>query len=166
MPEKRGGGGEPGNSGLRLRNATPEDAQHLAGLVEAAYGHYVERLGVRPRPMNADYAEVAERSGVTVAEEEGEIVGLIVCEVTAEGFGVDNVAVAPSQQGRGVGRALLEHAEEAALRSGFSSIYLFTHEKMTENLARYARIGYVEFDRRAAAAGRIVYLRKALHPLR
>jgi ribosomal protein S18 acetylase RimI-like enzyme len=99
---------------------------------------------------------------VTVAELEREIVGLIVLEVTDEGFLIDNVAVDPGRQGTGVGRALLEEAEVAARRAGFNSIYLYTHEKMTENLTLYARIGYVEYDRRVDEGHTRVFLRKDL----
>lgn len=82
--------------------------------------------------------------------------------VDDEGFLLDNVAVDPAHRGSGVGRALLEHAEAAARRAGFDSIYLYTHEKMTENLALYARIGYVEYDRRSHGEANLVYLRKDL----
>jgi ribosomal protein S18 acetylase RimI-like enzyme len=99
---------------------------------------------------------------VTVAERGGEIVGLIVLAITDEGFAVDNVAVHPAQQGRGVGRALLEHAEAEARRDGFHSLYLYTHKRMTENLALYERLGYVEYDRRSHGDACLVYLRKAL----
>ena len=148
---------------LSLRPATPADAPMLAELVAAAYGHYVARLGGPPRPMTDDYAEVVRRSRVTVAERGGEIVGLIVLGVDDEGFFIDNVAVDPSHQGRGVGRALLEHAELAASSAGFDSIYLYTHERMTENLALYSRTGYVEYERRPHGDARLVYLRKQLN---
>jgi ribosomal protein S18 acetylase RimI-like enzyme len=149
-------------SDVRLRPATVADVRRLTDLVAAAYGHYVERLGEPPRPMTDDYGEVIRKYEVTVAERSGEIVGLIVLGVDAEGFFVDNVAVDPSHQGGGVGRALLEHAESAARGAGFDSIYLYTHEKMTENLALYERIGYVEYDRRHLGAACLVYLRKRL----
>jgi ribosomal protein S18 acetylase RimI-like enzyme len=113
-------------------------------------------------PMTADYAEVIRNRQVTVAERHGAIVGVIVLTVTGEGFLVDNVAVHPSHRGTGLGRALLELAEEEARRAGFDSLYLFTHEQMTENLALYARIGYVEYDRRSQGAFSLVYLRKHL----
>jgi ribosomal protein S18 acetylase RimI-like enzyme len=149
-------------SDVRLRPATVADVQRLSDLVAAAYGHYVERIGEPPRPMTDDYGEVIRKYEVTVAERSGEVVGLIVLGVDAEGFFVDNVAVDPSHQGGGVGRALLEHAENAARGAGFDSIYLYTHEKMTENLALYERIGYVEYDQRLHAGARIVYMRKPL----
>ncbi len=149
-------------TGLSLRPATAADAARLHELVQAAYGHYVERLGGPPRPMVDDYATVVARGGTTVAERDGQIAGLIVLEQSDEGFFVDNVAVDPSHQGSGVGRALLEHAEREARRAGFDSVALLTHELMSENLALYRRIGYVEYDRRLHGDACLVYLRKPL----
>jgi ribosomal protein S18 acetylase RimI-like enzyme len=148
---------------VRLRPATPSDVPRLTELVNAAYGHYVERLGGPPGPMTEDYSEVVRSFRVTVAEREGEIVGLIALGIDEEGFFIHNVAVDPADQGSGVGRALLEHGEGAARREGFGAIDLYTHEKMTENLALYQRIGYVEYDRRRLDDGtHLVYLRKQL----
>jgi ribosomal protein S18 acetylase RimI-like enzyme len=146
----------------RLRSATQADVPRLTALVQAAYGHYVERIGGPPRPMTDDYSDVVRHHDVTVAERAGEVVGLIVLAADDEGFLIDNVAVDPAHQGSGVGRALLESAEAAARRNGFDSIYLFTHEGMTENLALYARIGYVEYDRRRHGGACLVYMRKKL----
>jgi GNAT superfamily N-acetyltransferase len=82
--------------------------------------------------------------------------------VTDEGFLIDVIAVLPQHQGTGLGRALLELAEREALRQGHDSIYLFTNEKMTENLALYRRIGYVEYKRESLDGRVRVYLRKPL----
>jgi ribosomal protein S18 acetylase RimI-like enzyme len=131
-------------------------------LVDAAYRHYVERIGTTPGPMTADYEEVIRNHHVTVADRDGAIEGLLVLRVTDEGFLIDNVAVHPSQRGRGLGRALLELAEAKARQAGFDSVYLYTHEKMTENLALYSRIGYVEYDRRSQGGFSLVYMRKRL----
>jgi ribosomal protein S18 acetylase RimI-like enzyme len=132
----------------------------LTELVRAAYAHYVPRLGGLPRPLTDDYAEVVRTRRVTVAERGGEVIGLVVLGVGDEGFFVDNVAVDPAHQGTGVGKALLEHAESAARTAGFDSIFLYTHERMVENLALYSRIGYVEYDRRVHGVACVVYLRK------
>jgi len=135
-------------SGYSLRPAEPADAAEIARLVDAAYGHYVQRIGMRPGPMRDDYEEVVREGVATVAERGGSIAGVIVLRVTGEGFVVDNVAVHPSERGRRLGRALLQFAEAEARRAGYDSIYLYTHEQMTENLELYSRIGYVEYDRR------------------
>jgi ribosomal protein S18 acetylase RimI-like enzyme len=151
-----------GHDPPRLRPATAADVTRLTELARAAYGHYVERLGGPPRPMTDDYAQVVRGRDVTVAERGREIVGLIVLGVDEDGFFVDNVAVDPAHRGRQIGRALLEHAEAMARRAGFDSIYLYTHELMTENLAMYSRAGYAEYDRRLHGDACLVYLRKRL----
>lgn len=145
-----------------LRSASSTDAPKVAALVNAAYGHYVERIGMPPRPMTDDYAEVIANHRVTVAFGHGNIVGVIVLTVDEEGFLIDNVAVDPSHRGKGLGKALLEFAEAEARAQGFGSIHLYTHEKMTENLAIYSGIGYVEYDRRSQGGFSLVYMRKHL----
>jgi GNAT superfamily N-acetyltransferase len=144
--------------GYRLRPATESDVPSVAALVKAAYGHYVERIGMLPRPMTDDYATVIRDRQVTVAEHDG----AIVLTVTDEGFLIDNVAVHSSRRGTGLGRVLLQFAEAEARRAGFDAIHLYTHEQMTENLALYSRIGYVEYDRRSQGAFSLVYMRKQL----
>ena len=145
-----------------FRSAIGADTSKVAALVNAAYGHYVERIGMLPRPMTDDYSEVIANQQVTVAESHGAIVGVIVLTVDDEGFLIDNVAVDPSHREKGLGKALLEFAEAEARRGGFDSIDLYTHEKMTENLALYSRIGYVEYDRRSQGEFSLVYMRKRL----
>ena len=147
---------------LHLRPATAADAPRLTDVVQAAYGHYVERIGGPPRPLLDDYDEVVRRHAVTVAERDGEIVGLIVLVDDAEGFSVDNVAVDPADQGGGVGGVLLAHAEAEGRRRGVDAIHLLTHELMTENLELYAYLGYTEYDRRSYGEGSLVYMRKPL----
>ena len=58
-----------------FRPAIGADASKVSALVNAAYGHYVERIGMLPGPMTDDYAEVIRSSQVTVAESHGAIVG-------------------------------------------------------------------------------------------
>jgi N-acetylglutamate synthase-like GNAT family acetyltransferase len=151
--------------GHALRGATDADAADVAALVDEAYEHWVERLGTVPRPMTEDYAEVIRERRVTVAESDGTIVGVLVLDVTDEGFVIDNVAVHPSVRGTGLGRTLLELAESEARCAGFDSIYLYTHEKASDNIALYSRIGYVEYDRRSEGDFSIVFMRKRLGPV-
>jgi len=146
-----------------FRRAGPSDAPAVAALVDAAYRPYVERIGITPGPMTDDYQQVIRDYRVTVAEQgAAAIAGMIVLRITGEGFLIDNVAVHPTHRGRGLGRALLDLAEAEARRGGFDSVYLYTHEKMTENLALYSKIGYAEYDRRPRDGFSLVYLRKHL----
>jgi N-acetylglutamate synthase-like GNAT family acetyltransferase len=110
-----------------LRSAKEPDASKVATLVDAAYGHYVERIGILPRPMTDDCAEVIANQRVTVAESRGTTVGVIVLNVDEEGFLIDNVAVDPAHRGQGLGKALLEFAEAKALaRASIPFIYTRT----------------------------------------
>lgn len=145
-----------------IRKATDLDLSAVSACVNAAYRHYVDRIGRPPGPMLEDYADVIARHQVAVVETEGIVAGVIVLARTAEGFLLDNVAVLPEFQGRGIGRRLLEFAEDEARRQGYRDIYLYTHEKMTENQALYRKIGYVEYDRRFEKGLSRVYMKKQL----
>jgi ribosomal protein S18 acetylase RimI-like enzyme len=145
-----------------LRPAAGSDADAVSALVERAYGPYVDRIGMLPGPMTEDYAAVIRDKRVTLAERDGAIVGLLVLDADDEGFVIDNVAVDPAVRGTGLGRTLLELAEAEARRAGVDSIHLYTHEAMTENLDLYARIGYVEYDRRSFGEFSLVFMRKSL----
>lgn len=93
-------------------------------------------------------------------ESGGKVAGILMLDRTSEGFLLENVAVDPAHKGKGLGKALLELAEAEAKRAGFDSIYLYTHEKMTENRDLYAKIGYVEYERRVEAGLPRVFMRK------
>jgi ribosomal protein S18 acetylase RimI-like enzyme len=145
-----------------LRRAEESDASQVAELVDAAYVHYVDRIGRLPGPMTQDYRRVIRDADVTIAVRGETLLGVLVLNVTDEGFVIENVAVRPTDRGLGLGKALLELAEDEARRAGFTSIYLYTHEKMTENQALYSRIGYVEYNRRSQGDFALVYMRKRL----
>ncbi|MGJ7502551.1 GNAT family N-acetyltransferase [Variovorax sp. ZT5P49] len=142
-----------------IRRATESDATSVAACAVEAFRHYIPRLGLTPIPMTKDYGVAIANAQVWVATQQDQTVAALVLDVTDEGFLID---VLPQHQGTGVGRALLELAEQEALRQGHDSIYLFTNEKMTENRALYERIGYVEYKRLAFAERTRVFLRKPL----
>ncbi len=77
---------------------------------------------------------------------------------------LDTIALMPVAQGRGMGGQMLAYAEQAALAAGYGFITLYTHERMSENLALYRHCGYVETHRAQEGGFRCVYLRKALNP--
>lgn len=147
---------------LQLRPATVADVRAISSCVAAAYGPYIPRMGQAPAPMLEDYQAVVQTREVHVGENDGCIVAVLVLAQTNEGFLLDNIAVHPEHQGRGIGRQLLEFAESRALQAGFGSIYLYTNVAMTENLRLYARIGYAEFARRTEKGLSRVYMRKRL----
>ena len=153
---------DPLVAGFAIRRAVTADADGISGCVDRAYAHYVARIGKKPSPMLEDYAGVIARNRVFVAELDGDLAGMLVLAAAEEGFLLETIAVDPLHQGKGAGRALLELAEAEARATGHASIYLYTHEKMSENLSLYARIGYVEYDRRVKHGYGRVFMRKKL----
>ncbi len=146
-----------------IRLAEPADQAAIETIVRAAYAVYIPRIGKPPGPMLDDYAQLIADGAVSVIEEAGgEIAALIVLMPKPDHLLLDNIAVRPDRQGRGFGRALIEHAEREANRLGFPEIRLYTHEKMTENIALYTRIGFVETGRRSDGGYDRVFMTKAL----
>lgn len=140
----------------------------MQGIAERAYAPYVERMGGRrPGPMDADYASLVTEAETWVAEDDGEIIGLLVLVHEADGMLLDGVAVLPSSQGLGTGRALLTLAEERARAAGHRRIRLYTHVTMVENQRLYERMGYVE-TRRSEEHGfaRVFYEKRLPGPIR
>jgi len=87
---------------------------------------------------------------------------VLVLAETSDGFLLENVAVVPSRQGEGIGSALLALGEQEARARGHTSLHLYTNEKMSENIARYVKAGYVEYERRQEVGFCRVFLRKEL----
>lgn len=147
---------------MTTRTAHPADVPALEQLAAAAYEPYTPRIGRPPAPMVADYAAAVHAGHTWVAEHDGAVVGLLVLVEQPDHVLLENVAVHPAAQGSGVGRLLMQLAEEQARTAGFTEIRLYTNEAMTENLAYYPRHGYLETHRVGEDGFRRVYFRKTL----
>ena len=130
-----------------IRRATEADVARIAAIARAAYTKYVPRIGREPPPMLADFAAAIAAGHVVVLEINGTVEGYLISWPKMEAYFVDNIAVEPAHQGLGLGRALMEYAVREAKRHNLSAIRLCTNSTMTENLAIYAHMGFVETHR-------------------
>jgi len=145
-----------------IRQAGPEDRAAIEAIVQAAYAPYIPRIGRKPGPMLDDY-EVLIADGRVHVLVDGEIVrGLVILIPDGDALLLDNVAVDPRAQGRGYGRMLLNFAEAEARRAGVRTLRLYTNEAMTENIALYGRLGFVETHRAVEKGLRRIYMTKVL----
>jgi ribosomal protein S18 acetylase RimI-like enzyme len=146
-----------------IRRAGPPDRAAVEAIVAAAYAIYVERIGKPPGPTFDDYAAMIEAGAVSVwAESDGVIAALIVLLAKPDHLLLDNIAVRPERQGRGLGRALIGFAETEARRLGHAELRLYTHATMTENIALYRRLGFAETGRGQQAGYDRIFMTKRL----
>ncbi|MFJ9388452.1 GNAT family N-acetyltransferase [Nocardioides sp. NPDC101246] len=146
-----------------IRPAEPADAPRLREIARAAYAKYVERIWLEPDPMGADYEEAIESAEVWVAMVDDDVAGYAVTRYPGDdGVLLEDLAVAPDHQGRGIGRALVAHVEARAVGRGAAYVELFTHEAMTKNRRLYARLGYEEIGYLVEIGYRRVLMEKTL----
>jgi N-acetylglutamate synthase-like GNAT family acetyltransferase len=147
-----------------IRGARRSESGTLSDLARAAYASYVERMkGTEPAPMREDYCSLIDAGHqVWVAEQDGNVVGILVLKTKSDHLLLDNVAVTPTAQGTGVGAQLLKFAEARAREQDLREIRLYTNQAMTENVAYYAHHGFVETHRATDHGYHRVYFTKHL----
>ena len=125
-----------------LRRAVAADAAAVQALTRQAYAKWVPLIGREPKPMQADYERAVREHRIDLALLGGALAGLIETIDRPDHLLIENVAVAPAFQGRGVGRRLMAHAEQLAAEQGHAELRLYTNARFEENVALYRRLGY------------------------
>ncbi|MBL8593304.1 MAG: GNAT family N-acetyltransferase [Devosia sp.] len=148
---------------VQIRLAEPHEAGAIAAIVMAAYAKWVPLLGREPMPMRVDYEKAVREHRFDLAVEGDTILGLIETVPHPDHLWIDNVAVAPAAQGRGIGRMLLDFTEARALAAGFPELRLVTNGVFESNIALYSRIGFVVDRIEDFMNGKAVYMRKSFH---
>ena len=130
-----------------IRKATRNDVRAVVEIVTAAYAPLTARMDKPPAPMLDDYPARIAEGVVDVWDDGGVVLGMIILVDLDDALMLENVAVSPNAQGRGVGRDLVAYAEAQARSRGHKRICLYTHVTMTENQRMYAQLGYAETSR-------------------
>lgn len=159
---RRGSVTEPGTIEPALRRAGPDDAAAIETLVAAAYRPYTPLLGRTPMPMLTDYAIGVRERDVWILATGAAIVGVLDLVAHADHLWIDNLAIDPVWQGRGLGRRLLLHAEAEARARDLPEVRLLTNEHYHRNLAIYAAFGYRETHRAPHLGSDLVHFRKVI----
>ena len=147
-----------------IRRAQAPDRAAVEAIVAAAYAVYIERIGRKPGPMLDDYRRLIAHGAVNVLLEADAIAAIIVLLPKADHLLLDNIAVRPERQGSDLGRRLIEFAEDESRRLGLAELRLYTHVRMSENIALYKRLGFEETGRGNVAGYDRVFMRKRLSP--
>lgn len=141
----------PSDVGIIVAPVTAQDVGELLTLQRAAYASEAQvyddpHLPALVQTFDELVTELASSTALKAVLGH-RIIGAVRAGVGAGGvLHVGRLVVAPDQQGRGVGTALLDAVERAA-PPGVRTAALFTGDRSTANLGLYARAGYVEHHR-------------------
>ena len=150
---------------MKLRRAWLADVAEITTLVRSAYARHVPRIGREPMPMTADYGAAVRAHQVWVQDAADGIVAVLELIPAVDHLLVENIAVRPALQGKGIGRGLMAFAEREAHRQGLPEMRLFTNARMFENIALYTRLGFHETGREAFKDSVLVHMAKRLAPV-
>ncbi|QQU15263.1 GNAT family N-acetyltransferase [Enterococcus casseliflavus] len=121
-----------------IRPITPNEAYPWVWLLDAD-------------PEKAVVESYLYNSQTLVYEEAGEMIGVLVYQNQGKNWEIMNVAVSPEKQGMGIGRQLLQAAEEAILSQHLGAkrpiVVIKTGSLPSAALTLYQKQGYVEKER-------------------
>jgi GNAT superfamily N-acetyltransferase len=131
---------------VRVRAATPTDAEALVQLINAAFvveqpifdGDRVDLQGVHALIDKGTFLVAADSTSLQLS-------GCVYLEPRGERCYLGLLSVAPSRQGKGLGRQLAAAAEEFARNAGCHTMDLrIISPRLDSLLPLYKRLGYTE----------------------
>ena len=144
---------ESHNIEIKLRDARPDELEHVAKLLVAAYQEYEEFMPADRwdwyRNDIIDISSRKEDSELIIAEVRNKIAGAVTLfpQGSNNGWpagwaGIRLLAVHPDYRDRGIGRALMEKCIRRCRERGTKTIGLHTTELMKVSRAMCERIGF------------------------
>lgn len=135
------------SAGVLIRRALATDAELLLA-IERSSGEAFRAVPdlawiADDDVMSAEqHAHLMANGAVWVATRNARLVGFISAEMAERHWHIWQMAVEREEQGRGVGRALLDTLAQAARASGVSTVTLTTFRDVPWNAPFYARSGF------------------------
>ncbi|MEV8025051.1 GNAT family N-acetyltransferase [Microbacterium sp. NPDC080220] len=154
-------------STARIRPISVDDAGEVLTLQRAAFVQEAliyDAVDMPPLTQTLDEvrAELEDNLGCVALDGE-RMVGCVRARVDGDLLLIGRIAIAPDQQGSGLGTALLSAVEERGREAGATTAELFTGSLSEANLRLYEREGYEESERVPGDDGTAqVFLRKQL----
>jgi GNAT superfamily N-acetyltransferase len=128
---------------VHVRDATDDDATAIAALVNQAF--LVERFFVDgDRTSPAEISRRLDKGTFLLAETEGRLVACVYVELRGERGYFGMLSVDPSRQGEGLGRLLIDAAEDRCRSRGCRRMEIHVVDVREELPPFYRRLGYVE----------------------
>lgn len=130
---------------LRIRPATAADQDRLIPLINDAFGR-AETFMTGPRIDPARMIDAMKKGTILMAEDDdGVLLASIYTEIRGEGHGyIGMLAVDPARQGGGIGRRMMEAAEEHLRANGCKYVDIRVLSLRPELPPIYRRMGFIE----------------------
>lgn len=153
-------------SDVTIRPIHPDDAGEVLTLQRAAFVSEAQIYGdpdmpVLTQTLDEVRVELAENLGC-VAVRDARIVGAARARSDGALLLIGRIAIAPDQQGEGIGSMLLAALEDRGREAGCTEAELFTGSLSEANLRLYEREGYRESERVPGDGSDQIFLRKPL----
>jgi len=133
----------PGMASMRIRLAKDADAEPLTRLINAAFR--VEQPFIEGDRTNPEGVRAYMKKGkFLLAEDSSGLVGCVYVEVRGDNGYLGLLGVEPKRQGTGLGRKLMEAAENFFREASCRAIELRIVSARTPLPAFYRHLGYVE----------------------
>jgi GNAT superfamily N-acetyltransferase len=127
-----------------VRSSNPEDIEAIVDVVNAAFLP-AERFFVEGDRTSADeIREMLDRGTFLLAERDGVLAACVYVKIRGEDGYFGMLSVHPRHQREGLGRVLVDAAEEYARQAGCTVMEIHVVDLRTELLPFYLRLGYVE----------------------
>ena len=123
------------------RWTTPERFDELLAVVHSAFREFEPPSGVLKETLEHLTARFAKETFL-VALVGGDIVGSVFCARKGDALYLTRMAVVPAWRKRGVGRALMQSAEEEARSSGLKRLTLRVRKTLPANRAYFESFGF------------------------
>jgi len=125
-----------------IRAATAGDVPEMIRVVNAAFA--IETFLEGPRTDEARMAAMTSKGAFLVAEAGGRMVACVYVEQRGERGYFGMLAVDPGSQGKGLGRAMVEAAENYCRSRGCIAVDISVLSLRPELLPLYQKLGYVK----------------------
>ena len=142
-----------------FRRAVAEDHKIIIAIAQKAYEKYVERMGKEPAPMRP---VIQKEDVVFICEDNKQIIAFAILVKINDQIILDNIAVDPTHQKKGIGNNFIKFIEEYLMEQKVNKYQLYTNEMMFENIDWYQKIGFKIFKKVTEKGFNRIYFEKEL----
>ena len=147
---------------LNTRQGTAADIDTIRAFTRQSYAKWVPLIGREPLPMSANYEQTIETNRFDLFYQDQELAALLETINNEDHLLIENVCVAPFLQRMGIGKSLLDYAEELAKDACYDMIRLNTNKFFEGNVDLYLRHGYAIDWEKPVVGGIHVHMKKSI----